>query len=97
MYSKVISVKESLLKPPISQKLKSGCVILKPGTCVGEHCTDNKEEILLVLNGTAEVEIEGEKNILSEHMIGYIPEGKRHNVWNISKKDLRYIYIVTPI
>jgi mannose-6-phosphate isomerase-like protein (cupin superfamily) len=97
MYTKAIKIQESLLKPPVSQKLKSGCVVLKPGECVGEHCTEHKEEILVVLKGTAIVEIEHEQFKLNQNMIGFIPEGKTHNVWNKSKKELQYIYIVTPV
>ena len=97
MYTKQIIIQESLIKPPISQNLKSGCVMLKQGECVGEHCTDKKEEILLIIKGIATVVIDKEITKLSKNMIGFIPKGKIHNVWNKSEEILQYIYIVTPV
>jgi len=97
MYTKAITIQESLIKPPLSQKLKSGCVILKPGECVGEHYTSEKEEILVILKGIATIEIEKETTELTQNTLGFIPEGKMHNVWNKTKEELQYIYIVTSV
>jgi mannose-6-phosphate isomerase-like protein (cupin superfamily) len=97
MYNKYISSNESLLKPPVSQKLKSGCVSLLQNECVGEHCTKGKEELLVILKGTATIQIEKEETVLTEHMVGFIPKGKMHNVCNKSDSFLEYMYIVTPV
>jgi mannose-6-phosphate isomerase-like protein (cupin superfamily) len=97
MYTKTIGLRESLIKPPESKKLKSGCVVLQQGECVGEHCTDGKEEVLIILKGTATIEVEGKKTIVSMNTLAFIPEGKIHNVWNTSKEELQYIYIVSPV
>lgn len=44
---------ESLIKPPASEILKSGRVFLAPGESVGEHVTLQREEMIIVLRGSA--------------------------------------------
>lgn len=97
MYIKTVNSPGSLVKPPISEKLKSGCVILKTGEAVGEHTTDAREEILVILEGMATVICESETAEVKPGSIVYIPENKKHNVINKSPEVLKYIYIVTPI
>ena len=84
-----------LIAPPESKVLKSGQVILQPGQEVGEHVTDKREEILIVLKGEATLVNEGNKIILKEHETYYIPEEKKHNVMNESDKELKYVYVVS--
>jgi len=97
MYTKTITVTESLIKPPLSDKLKSGYVILKTNEEVGIHTTDNKEEILIILQGKARIICENEtKDVKAETMV-FIPKNKKHNVINKTKEILKYIYVVSPV
>ena len=86
---------ERIIKPPESRLLKSGRVTLAPGEDIGEHVTEKREELILILKGEAVVEKEGELIQLKHGQAHFIPEGKKHNVRNNSDKELEYIYIVT--
>jgi quercetin dioxygenase-like cupin family protein len=96
MYIKKLDTAGSLLKPPRSQKLKSGLVILAPGADVGEHVTSAREELITVLDGTAEITVANEapQTVPANH-VAFIPAEQKHNVKNIGTDSLRYIYTVT--
>lgn len=86
---------QSLLKPPESRVLKSGRVKLAPGEEIGEHVTDKREELVVVLRGTATVEKEGEEIELKQGETHFIKEGVKHNIRNNSDQELEYVYIVS--
>jgi mannose-6-phosphate isomerase-like protein (cupin superfamily) len=97
VYTKPLDAAESLLKPPTSERLKSGYVILKPGEAVGEHTTGQREELLIILAGSARIECEGESTALGANAVAYVPPNSRHNVFNTAHDDLKYVYVVTPV
>lgn len=97
MFHQNITATQSLIKPPLSEKLKSGCVVLAPGQEVGEHVTENREELLIILEGTATVNCEAETETVYAPSFVYIPKNKKHNVINNSVLPLKYVYIVTPV
>lgn len=74
--------------------LRSGCVVLRPGENVGEHSTDEQEEILIILEGKGKlllsksVEIEFEKNSAA-----YIPPRTVHDVKNTGTVNLKYVFV----
>ena len=85
-------------QPSETACFRSGQVILKPGESVGEHSTDNKEEIIVVLEGKAEIFSDKSPSISAEKdVVIYMPPHTMHNVKNIGAELLRYIYIVSPI
>ena len=79
------------------KKFKAGVVELKKGGEVGEHVTEDRREVIVVLDGRANVWMEGDEVEVSEGNLVYIPEDKKHNVFNKNKDLLRYIYIVTRV
>ncbi len=84
----------SLIEPPHSRLLKACRVILSPGEEVGEHTTEKREELIIVLNGTASL-FKGDGAIeLNEGEAHFIREGVKHNIRNNSGRDLEYIYAV---
>jgi mannose-1-phosphate guanylyltransferase / mannose-6-phosphate isomerase len=85
----------SIIKPPQSKKLKSGRVILKSGEDVGWHVTEKREELIIILKGKAKIFNEQEEIVLKEKQTFYISEGKKHNVLNMGKTNLEYIYVVS--
>ena len=88
----------SLLTLEETNKIKTGLVILQPGEEVGYHVTDNREEVILILEGEAVVELEGEnEQVVKKDYLVYIPTNKEHNVRNKSDRLLRYIYLVSLI
>ena len=86
-----------IIGPPHSRVLKSGHVVLNPGEEVGEHVTEKREELILIIDGTASITEEGKKFVLCKGEAAYINEGKRHNVINETEKPLRYVYTVAML
>ena len=84
----------SLIKPPNSKMLKSGRVILESGEDVGSHITENKEEIIVVLKGTATIIIAGKEFIITAGNHHYIGPNIEHNIRNDANETLEYIYVV---
>ncbi len=84
-----------LVKPPHSKSLKSARVTLAPGEEVGEHVTEEREEVITILKGKAQLALDGNTISLSEGESHFIPEGTRHNVKNESKEPLDYVYVVS--
>lgn len=80
-----------------AKKMRSGMIVLQRDEEVGEHNTNENEELIVLLEGIATVEIDGQ--IFSEvksGSIAYIPSRTLHNVINRADSKLRYIYIVSP-
>ncbi len=84
-----------LVKPPTSKALKSGRIKLAPGEEVGEHVTEKREEMLIVLKGKATLVTEGKSMVIEEGRTRYISEGKKHNVKNDTDSVLEYVYVVS--
>lgn len=83
-----------IIEQPNSRILKSSRVILAPHEEVGGHITDKREEVIIVLKGTATL-FENDRTIeLGEGEAHYIKEGVKHNIRNDSDRDLEYIYVV---
>ena len=78
--------------------MKSGCVCLQPGESIGEHVTDQREEIIVILAGQARVTCEGSGPLTAAGpAVVYIPPQKRHDVHNAGQDILRYIYVVSML
>ena len=86
---------ESIIKPPESQKLKSGRVVLSSGEEIGEHITDKSEELIIVLKGTVTLIKKGEEIQLKTGETYYIEPETKHNVVNHSDDEVEYIYVVS--
>jgi mannose-6-phosphate isomerase-like protein (cupin superfamily) len=79
-----------------SKVMRSGLVCLQSGQDVGSHNTGKHEELLVILDGTGEVEIEGfGRQSIRKDCVAFIPPATQHNVFNIDSTPLRYLYIVS--
>jgi len=87
----------SIIKPPITQRLKVGYVELEKGAEVGEHVTSQKEEAIIVISGEAKVVIEGENIKAKAGELVYVGPDKKHNVINENSLTLKYVYVVCNI
>jgi quercetin dioxygenase-like cupin family protein len=84
-----------LTGPPETVTMKSGYVVLAPGHSVGKHSTQQHEEILVVLEGTGEMQFhDGSRLELKANTVLYCPPETEHDVKNTGSGDLRYVYIV---
>ena len=78
--------------------LRSGLVTLKPKESIGEHRTENKEEAIVILEGTATVHFGKNKKLkAAQNSFVFIPSETLHNVENPGNKILRYVYITTQV
>jgi quercetin dioxygenase-like cupin family protein len=84
-----------LAGPPETSTMRSGLVTLAPNKSVGNHSTEDFEELVIVLEGQAEMKITGGEVLrLGRGFAAYCPPHTEHDVMNIGTDPLRYIYIV---
>jgi quercetin dioxygenase-like cupin family protein len=77
-------------------RMRSGMVTLEPCQEVGQHSTEDYEEIIIILEGEGELESEGIGRMkIARGQVAYNPPDTRHNVINTGDGPLRYIYIVS--
>jgi mannose-6-phosphate isomerase-like protein (cupin superfamily) len=76
-----------------SRQFHSGCVVLESGKEVGEHETGGGEELIVFIEGTAEVSDGGKAETVHAPAVVLVPAHTSHNVMNKSKARLRYAYI----
>lgn len=90
---------QSLLRgSPQTAGLRLGLINLKSGEAVGEHITEAKEELIVILSGKARISLgKRDSAIADKRSVIYIPADTIHNVQNIGKNRLKYIYIVSPL
>jgi quercetin dioxygenase-like cupin family protein len=77
-----------------SLQLHSGYVILEPGKEVGEHATEGGEELIVMVEGKAEVTSQGHAVTVEAPCVVLVPAHTVHNVKNRSEAPLKYVYIV---
>ena len=84
---------------PETMGIKSGHVVLKPGENVGEHVTEAKEEVIVVLKGKAMILCgnDDEPIVACAHSVVYVPPETAHDVKSIGGDVLEYVYVVSPV
>jgi mannose-6-phosphate isomerase-like protein (cupin superfamily) len=81
-----------------SYGLASGFVTLKSNESIGRHNTQNKEEVLIILQGQAQVSYAKHSRIkVKKNCFIYIPPNTEHNLKNIGKSILKYVYITARV
>ncbi len=79
-----------------SVTMHSGRVYLKEGENVGEHSSENYEELIIIFKGYGEIENSNKERFkIKEGQVIYIPPNSTHNVFNTGTGPLIYIYIVS--
>lgn len=87
------------LVPPRATGLRSRAVVLRPDKVMDWHSTGAREELLLVIRGVLQLEIEGSavKRILRRPLragqCAFLPSQTTHRVVNRSTQRALYIYI----
>lgn len=78
--------------------LACGLVTLRAQESVGRHNTKNKEEALIILQGQAKVTYDQRSWIkVSKNSFVYIPPRTDHDLKNIGKDILKYVYLTACI
>jgi len=79
-----------------ANRMRSGLVTLAPGKDVGQHSTEDYEEMIIVLDGAGELESEGiGRRQIAAGQVAYNPPDTKHNVINTGDRPLKYIYVVS--
>lgn len=97
MITKTTETRQILITPPLSERLKAGSMVLRAGEAVGEHITEDREEVLVILQGTARVMCGQDTLEAKAGELVFIPKNQTHNVINPAQEILRYVFIVTPV
>jgi len=82
------------ITPIDSHRIRSRVEVLGPGEEVGEHVTHKREEVVVFLEGRAEVVLEGRTHAVASPWALYIGPGVKHNIVNGGASELRYVYVV---
>jgi quercetin dioxygenase-like cupin family protein len=83
---------------PDSISMRAGVVTLQPGTCVGNHSTEDREEILVILEGNGTFILENGKQLeMKVNAVLYCPPHTGHDVKNTGTTPLRYVYVVAKV
>ena len=86
-----------LLTEENASRMRAGMVTLGPGEECGRHSTEDYEELLIILEGSGEAELEGHGALAAAAgQVVYIPPGTFHNVRQRGDGPLRYVYVVAP-
>jgi len=93
IFVKPIEEAGRLVSSPDSRQFHSGFVVLDAGKEVGEHETGNGEELVVLLEGEAEVSYGGESRSVSAPAVVLVPAHTKHNIRNRSTAPTRYLYI----
>lgn len=85
--------REGRITPEDSKFIRGRVEIKRPGEQTGAHVTEGKEEVIIVLEGTATVHLGRSKVKVGPGHSLFIGEGVLHNVSNEGRKLLRYVYV----
>ncbi len=76
-----------------SRQVRSGFVVLEKGKEMGDHETGGGEELLVFLEGTAELSSGGHIAMIHAPASALIPAHTRHGIRNRSAAPLKYVYV----
>jgi len=79
---------------PSTGARSSGSSVLEvpPGCRLPQH-TDSAEETVVVVEGTAELEVAGRRALLSAKGVGLVPADAPHEVRNVGEGPLRFVAV----
>lgn len=76
-----------------SKQIRSGFVVLEKEKEMGKHETGGGEELIVFLEGTAELSSGGETKTVHAPSSALIPAHTRHGIKNKSEVPLKYVYV----
>ena len=89
------------LTPAAALGLRAGSVVLAPRGVMHWHSTKNREELLIVLGGRLQLEIETEAQRIQRvkllaGSVAHVPPQTAHRLVNQGTTDARYVYVTSP-
>ena len=83
--------------PPETVTMRSGYVVLQPGSNVGRHSTESFEEMLVILDGEGEMILgDGTLLTLQPYAIAYCPPATDHDVRSTGSGPLSLHFTFHP-
>ena len=79
-------------EPPEAQASGSSLLEVDPGCALARH-TDSAEETVVVVSGAAEVELDGERDVVPAGGVALIPKDVPHQVANAGEDVLRFVAV----
>lgn len=95
LFVKRLEKPETIISRSQSSQLHSGYVVLESGEEVGEHATEDGEELIVVVEGKGEAISEGHAETVEAPCVVLVPAHTFHNVRNTSKGLLKYVYALS--
>jgi len=83
----------SLVSGSDSKQIRSGFVVLEKGKEMREHETGGGEELIVFLEGKAELAIGREARTIQAPAVALIPAHTRHGIKNKWGALLKYVYV----
>jgi mannose-6-phosphate isomerase-like protein (cupin superfamily) len=84
----------NLISRSDSHQIHSGFAVSEPGKEVGEHTTEEGEELIVMIEGKAEIMSGGHAEEFESPCVVLVPAYTIHNVKNTAKAPLKYVYVV---
>lgn len=69
----------------------------QPMGYVERHTHRVQEQVYHILHGVGMMEIDGERRVVREHDVIFIPPGVEHGITNTGLTDLTFIVVTTPV
>lgn len=66
------------------------------GQDIGEEVHPTTDQIIFIVEGKAEAVLNGERRMVEEHDVVFVPAGTRHNFVNIDNEDLKLFTVYAP-
>ncbi len=66
------------------------------GTDIGLETHDTIDQMIVIVDGEAEVVINNDRQKVEEHEVVYVPAGALHNVTNTGDEDLKLYTVYAP-
>lgn len=86
-----------VLSPEGCESLAMFSVIAAPGQSTGPKALQHGgDENLLVLTGTCELEVEGQKYTLGAGDSVFVPRGRRHRLTNVGTETAKCVFVISP-
>ena len=79
-------------EPPEAKASGSSLLEVDPGCALPRH-TDSAEEVVVVVSGVAEVEVDGERERVSAGGVALVPQDVPHQVANAGDEPLRFVAV----
>lgn len=83
-----------LVTPEAAKRMRARVVTLEPGKEMGEHTTEDREELIVALEGSIVVVGPDGEHPLKVGQAAFVPLDTVHNVKNPTKKQARYMYVL---